>query len=373
MIGHRLVDLAIDGQRVATLGEGDRLACGVAAAEALFVRFGPHHFHQVLKARNRPRRPVAPRMLTELRIENVGVIREVQLLLGPGLWAVTGETGAGKTIGREALDLLLGGRADAVVVHTGRRRRRGSRAASTSTTPRSCWPASSAGPLPCLRRRAAGHRGPHSSRWARDSSTSTVSTPTRACSPSPPNARRCDASSARSTSSRCARHEHTSPRSTRWRRRSRATVDRKGAEIDLLRFQVNELDAAGLEDPAEDDELRRLEDLLADATAHREAAELAVEALTTDDGTIDAAGTAAAALADRAPFSAAGERLTNLLAELADVASEIRHTGEAIDDEPARPARGARAPSGDPRSPSQVRRHGRRGDDLPSRSGRSTA
>jgi len=51
VIGHRLVDLAIDGQRVATLGEGDRLACGVAAAEALFVRFGPHHFHQVLKAK----------------------------------------------------------------------------------------------------------------------------------------------------------------------------------------------------------------------------------------------------------------------------------------------------------------------------------
>ncbi len=49
VIGHRPVDVAVDGQRVATLGEGDRISCGVAAAEALFVRFGPHHFHQVLK------------------------------------------------------------------------------------------------------------------------------------------------------------------------------------------------------------------------------------------------------------------------------------------------------------------------------------
>ena len=58
-------------------------------------------------------------MLTELRIENFGVIRELQLLLGPGLTAVTGETGAGKTMVVEALDLLLGGRADAVVVRSG--------------------------------------------------------------------------------------------------------------------------------------------------------------------------------------------------------------------------------------------------------------
>ena len=58
-------------------------------------------------------------MLTELRIENVGVIREVQLLVGPGLWAVTGETGAGKTMVVEALDLLLGGRAEGVVVRAG--------------------------------------------------------------------------------------------------------------------------------------------------------------------------------------------------------------------------------------------------------------
>ena len=49
VIGHRPVDVAVDGQRVATLGEGDRISCGAAAAEALFVRFGPHHFHQVLK------------------------------------------------------------------------------------------------------------------------------------------------------------------------------------------------------------------------------------------------------------------------------------------------------------------------------------
>jgi NAD+ kinase len=51
VIGHRPVEVAIDGTRVATMREGDRISCGAAAAEALFVRFGPHHFHQVLKAK----------------------------------------------------------------------------------------------------------------------------------------------------------------------------------------------------------------------------------------------------------------------------------------------------------------------------------
>lgn len=51
VIGHRPVDLAVDGQRVATLTEGERLTCTAAAEEALFVRFGPHHFHQILKAK----------------------------------------------------------------------------------------------------------------------------------------------------------------------------------------------------------------------------------------------------------------------------------------------------------------------------------
>ena len=45
-------------------------------------------------------------MLTELHIENLGVIERVELTLGAGLTAVTGETGAGKTMLVEAIELL---------------------------------------------------------------------------------------------------------------------------------------------------------------------------------------------------------------------------------------------------------------------------
>jgi DNA repair protein RecN (Recombination protein N) len=52
-------------------------------------------------------------VLRRLRIENLVLIREADLALDPGLNAVTGETGAGKTIFAQAIGLLLGARADA--------------------------------------------------------------------------------------------------------------------------------------------------------------------------------------------------------------------------------------------------------------------
>jgi DNA repair protein RecN (Recombination protein N) len=55
-------------------------------------------------------------MLRRLRIENLVLIREADLGLTPGLNAITGETGAGKTILAQAIGLLLGARADATAV-----------------------------------------------------------------------------------------------------------------------------------------------------------------------------------------------------------------------------------------------------------------
>ena len=55
-------------------------------------------------------------MLRRLRIENLVLIREAELVLTPGLNAITGETGAGKTILAQAIGLLLGARGDAALV-----------------------------------------------------------------------------------------------------------------------------------------------------------------------------------------------------------------------------------------------------------------
>ena len=58
-------------------------------------------------------------MLTELRIQDFAVIDRLSVNLGPGLNALTGETGAGKSIIVGALSLILGERASADVVRTG--------------------------------------------------------------------------------------------------------------------------------------------------------------------------------------------------------------------------------------------------------------
>lgn len=58
-------------------------------------------------------------MLRELRIENLLLIERAELRLGSGLNAITGETGAGKTVLAHSLDLLLGGSARKGIVRPG--------------------------------------------------------------------------------------------------------------------------------------------------------------------------------------------------------------------------------------------------------------
>ena len=58
-------------------------------------------------------------MLAELRIENFAIIDKLDLEFGPGLVILTGETGAGKSIIIDAVETLLGVRADMTMVRTG--------------------------------------------------------------------------------------------------------------------------------------------------------------------------------------------------------------------------------------------------------------
>ncbi|RIJ05867.1 DNA repair protein RecN, partial [Clavibacter nebraskensis] len=61
-------------------------------------------------------------MIEEITIRDLGVIGQATLPLGPGFTAVTGETGAGKTMVVTALGLLLGARADSGAVRQGSER-----------------------------------------------------------------------------------------------------------------------------------------------------------------------------------------------------------------------------------------------------------
>ena len=61
-------------------------------------------------------------MIESLHIEDLGVIEEADLVLSPGLTALTGETGAGKTMVLTSLGLLLGQRAESTIVRAGAER-----------------------------------------------------------------------------------------------------------------------------------------------------------------------------------------------------------------------------------------------------------
>src|SRR5947207_5151691 len=60
-----------------------------------------------------------PAVLTLLRIKNLALVEDLEWQLAPGFTAITGETGAGKSIIIGALQLLLGERADKSLIRTG--------------------------------------------------------------------------------------------------------------------------------------------------------------------------------------------------------------------------------------------------------------
>jgi DNA repair protein RecN (Recombination protein N) len=122
----------------------------------------------------------------------------------------------------------------------------------------------------------------------------------------------------------------------------------RAREIDLLRHQLSEIDGAGLDDPDEDDVLAAVEERLAEADAHRDAAGTALAALDADGdgpesgsarpaaGALDLIGTAHGALAGRAPLAPLAARLAAIQADAADVASDLRQVVDTWEADPER-------------------------------------
>jgi DNA repair protein RecN (Recombination protein N) len=110
----------------------------------------------------------------------------------------------------------------------------------------------------------------------------------------------------------------------------------RARELDLLSFQLEEIDAAGISDPAEEWALEAEEELLVSAEAHRQAAQRAHALLTGEPGAADSVGSAIAACAGRSVLEGSHRRLQGLAAELADVAEELRSAAESIVEDPER-------------------------------------
>jgi DNA repair protein RecN (Recombination protein N) len=278
-------------------------------------------------------------VLTELHIENLGVIERAVLVLDGGLTALTGETGAGKTMLVEAIELLVGGRADPTIVRTG---------ASEARVDGRLLVDTGDGADELVVSRVVPAEG-RSRAYVNGRPATVVHLAELTRDVIDLHGQHAHQSLLSVATQRAALDEYAGVDLAPLRAaRARITeIDAELAalggderararEIDLLRFQVAELDAAGIVDPHEDDVLAREESLLADAVAHRDAAAAALEALRGEAGTADTLVAALTALGHREPFASLAERLAGVTAELDDVAAELRSTAESIEDDPER-------------------------------------
>lgn len=273
-------------------------------------------------------------MLEELRIQHLGVIEDVSLLLPTGSIAITGETGAGKTMIVGAVQLLMGGRAEPEMVRIGateasvegrfidedgaevvvrrvipadgrsRAYINGSLATATALQDR-------IGPLVDLHGQHAQQSllRPATQRHALDTFAEIDTLPL------------ADARNA-------LRHIDAQLGELG------GDATERARRTDLLRYQLDELAIAEVTDPEEDRHLETQESLLARSFDDGIAAGKSVELLGSDGPAADALGKAATHLDSGPAFDSVRSRIDAVLAELADMSSELRQIAENTHDDP---------------------------------------
>jgi DNA repair protein RecN (Recombination protein N) len=277
-------------------------------------------------------------MLRELHVTDLGIVDDVTILVNPGATAITGETGAGKTLLVEAIELLLGARADTSLVRRGAREARvegrfetddgrevilarvlpedGRTRAYVDGRLATVTELADVGSTlvdlhgqnahqsllaPAVQRRALD-------RFAGEPALRALT----------------ELQAARDE----VRHAEVELSALGGDERARAR------ELDLLRFQIDEIDSAEVTDPGEEVTLEAEEAILADAVAHREALTAAFGAV--EGPALDAVGRAVAAVGDRAPFADLAARLRSVQNELADLERELRLASDQVSEDPAR-------------------------------------
>ena len=302
-------------------------------------------------------------MLLELRIENLLLIERAELRLGPGLNAITGETGAGKTILAHSFDLLLGGKARSGIVRPGAGEAYvegvfelsdgllddhelaeiaerlpdgstelvvGRRVSATGRTSAFLGGRSaSASDLQALGTRLLAFYGQHEHRKLTLSGAQLET---------------LDGFVGDHHLQRRRGYRDAHAEVIRLERELERIREREGArerDLDLLRFELEEIEAAS-PDPVEEAELRPERERLRHVEALRGAAMGALATLSGEDGggASDAIGTAEAALSGQSGVDVALDRLaeaaTGLRMELQELAAELRGYAERIEAEPGR-------------------------------------
>ena len=281
------------------------------------------------------RSPNNSNQLLELAVTNLGVIDQLGLVFGPGMTAITGETGAGKTLVLTALNLLKGERSDATVVGPhgdeavveGRFYFDGDELVLRRVVPRDGrsrayvnGALATAGNLSDYGADLVEIHGQHGH---------TALTQTSA------QRNALDAFGGINLEPLLAARQH--------RRDLLAQRDTLGGDqrerlrqIELYQFQVDEIEAANIVDADEDVRLREEEERLGDATGHQEAIAVVVEQLGSDGVADDAVGRALSAVEGRALLADLESQLRDLSALVTEVAAEARSVADGLEADPQR-------------------------------------
>jgi len=274
-------------------------------------------------------------MLSELVVRNLGVIEQASVLLDGGVTALTGETGAGKTLVTEAINLLTGRRAEPALVRPG----------SDEASVEGRFVAADGSEFVVRRVLPANGRSRAYLNGALSTATELEETIGPLIEIHGQHGQQTMLRSAkrRSALDRFGKHDLEPLRvATETLKRAQADLDALGGdefarnrEIELLQYQLEEIGGAAIVDAEEDDRLAAKELVLGDAGAHGEAAEAAIEQLSVDGPAGASIALALTAVREREPFSAVAERIYALQAEIADIVEELRAAAGVIDDDPA--------------------------------------
>jgi DNA repair protein RecN (Recombination protein N) len=278
-------------------------------------------------------------MLVELSIENLGIIESSRLTFDSGFTAFTGETGAGKTMLVEAIGLVVGQRADVSVIRDGAEEARVEARFVTS------GPDGDVETILCrVLHREGRSRAYINDRMATVATLAEVGQSLVDIHGQHAHQRLMSASVQRDSLDAFGKVDTSALREAR---EAVTQIDANLAalggdeksrvrEIDLLSFQCEEIENAGLSRPDEDQALSREEDELGDVVRHQEA-RLKVSALLSDDGNaVDLLGQVSRSLSPITSMSEIRERVENLLAELNDISHTVRGAAENSEENPER-------------------------------------
>lgn len=276
---------------------------------------------------------MTPDRLVELQASNLGVIEQLSLVLGDGMTAITGETGAGKTLVLTAIDLLVGGRAESSMIGP-----HGSEAVVEGRFIHQGDEVIVQRVIPVDGRSRAYLNG----RLATAASLAELGQETVELHGQHSHQALAGAAAQRAALDRFGKVNIAPLLDVRLRR---SEVFRKLEALggddrerfrraDLLRFQVEEIDEARIADPDEDARLQKQETMLAEASAYREAAATASRLLGTEGPVDDALRQALMASQGREPLSDLASHVQALLGQLSDAAADARALSEQFGEDP---------------------------------------